>query len=280
LTGVGAGTEAIAVRNWNNLADPSGNFVTAQQFPWFLEPTFASGQGLWTVTGVLGFEDAIDYLATLNEWADNPKNGAAIDWVVNFPTKGYHVDWFNEQIQAAYSRYRTGVPTVDQAVVTSDGNPALVGAPEAIACNNDRTDCAPISVGPASIAPFEYLFGEQGDGDSKVTVTYDLWNSEEGGESIGSTTISPTPPGEISSLRWEANVLQFATEPVLDSPKAVEIDASAKLDGAPNGWTRLEFQANLPLVGFAIKERDLGDPATNYGQAMDNGYIPPVPEVQ
>jgi hypothetical protein len=276
VTGVGAGTEAIAVRDWNTAltTDPSGNFVTAQVFPWFLEPTFASGDGLWTVTGVENFESVISYVATLNEWSDNPSNGAATDWVVNFPTKGYHVDWFNEQIQAALSKYRNGQPNGELAdVVSADGSHDVQEVED---CNDDRTACEPIDevpLPPIDVTPFEELFGVDGDGDSTVQVQYTLYDSAEGSIGIGSTVISPAPPGQIESLRWEANVLQFGTEPVVDSNKPVLVDASVQLDGAVSGWAHVEFKnAALPVVAFTIKERDRGEPGTAYGQAMDNGY--------
>jgi hypothetical protein len=282
-TGTGAGTEAIAVGTGiaGRGTPPSPpaawseqNLVTAQLFPWFLEPTFATPPSLWTVTGATTFEMAITFAGTLNEWADNPTNGAAVDWVINFPTKGFHVDKFNEQIQAAVSKYRNFLNPV--VYDPADINPLTTFE----ACNQDRTVCAEVPGGlPMPLEPFEYLFGQQGDGDSTVTVNYNLYDSEEGGVSAGSTTISPAPPGEIESLRWEANVLQFSTEPVLDSPKAIEIGASAELDGAPNGWALVDFKkakGGLPVVGFAVKERDRGDPATNYGQAMDNGYLAPA----
>jgi hypothetical protein len=287
-TGTGAGTEAIAVgtgvagpnvpADWSTL-----NLVTAQWAPWFLEPTFASTGGLWTVYGVQAFEAAIMFAGTLNEWADNPTNGAAVDWVVNFPTKSFHVDWFNEQIQAAVNRYRTVTPP-NLAVVSTTGGVVGVTDPAAVDCNLDRKLCQQVPgiagvgvLGPVGLPNFQYLFGQQGDGDSKVSTTYNLLDSEETMAILKGTGISPAPPGGLA-LRWETNVLQFATEPVVDSPKAVLLDASAKLDGAPNGWSLVTFdQGALPVVGFAIKERDRGDPATNYGQAMDNGYTLPPP---
>jgi len=148
-TGTGAGTEAIAVRDWWTL-NPQ-NAVTAQEFPWFLEPTFAAVNGLWTVTGVGAFEGNIQFASTLNEWADNPTNGAVVDWVVNFPTKGYHVDQFNEQIQAAVSKYRNAL-----APVVED-SPA--GSGVSTNCDVTRTACSNIAVGPITVNPFEYLFG-------------------------------------------------------------------------------------------------------------------------
>lgn len=82
-------------------------------------------------------------------------------------------------------------------------------------------------------------------------------------------------------------MVQFSlAESVVDSSKPVVVDASGLLSGAVNGWAQLDFTEaydsptapqiyiGLPVVSFAIKERDRGDPGTAYGQAMDNGYIP------
>jgi len=272
LTGVGAGSEAIAVEDW---AAPAANYITAQQFPWFLEPTFASIDGLWTVTGVETFDTAVSSLSTFNEWANNPVNGAATDWVVTFPTKGYHVDKFNQQIQAAVSKYRN---TLTDVVNCSTDLP------------EDRTTCTDTGL-PVPVAPFEELFGVEGNGDSAITVQYDVYDREEGQAviEVTGTTISPAPPPDviIETLRFEANVIQFGSAPVVDSNNPAIVDASGILSGAPNGWARVSFTGaeaagvGLPVTAFAVKERDRGDPGTNYGQAMDNGYelvpVTPVP---
>ena len=270
-TGAGAGSEAIAVSNWS-----TENYVTAQQFPWFLEPTFASGTALWTVTGVAAFERAVAALSTFNEWADNPATGAATDWVVTFPTKAYHVDQFNEQIQAAVSKYRNGLDDV-VACTDSAGDPSNAPA--------DRESCVLAVTSPIPPSPFEHLFGVQGTGDSTITVTYDLFDREEGTTTIETdgTVISPAPPPEITidTLRWEANVIAFAGSSVLGNPNPAVLDASAVLGGAANGWAKVSFtgagQAGLPVAAFAVKVRDQAEASSNYGQAMDNGYEPVTP---
>jgi hypothetical protein len=245
-SGAGAGGEAIAVNDWSDQ-----NLVTAQQFPWFLEPTFASSNGLWTIDGVGAFEEAISATSTFNEWASNPATGAATDWAVTFPTKAYHVDIFPNQIQAAANKYRTGAP---------------------------------------GVAPFEWAFGErtnykQGEGDSVITVQYTVFDREENSEIIETdgTTISPAPPPEvlIESLRFEANVIQFGNASVLGSTSASVVDAVGLLPpgSTPNGWAKVDFveaREGLPVTAFAVKARNQGDPSTTYGQAMGNGYKRPL----
>ena len=265
-TGAGAGGEAISVADWSTL-----NLVTAQQFPWFLEPTFPSpGKGLWTVDGAYldNFEGQIAALSTFNEWANNPSNGAAIDWAVVFPTKAFHVDKFNQQIQAAVSRYRNA------------------GA-DVVSCTNDsaaaRGTCTDLGA-PTTVDPFEYLFGVQGNGDSIITVEYALFDREEGTTTIETdgTTISPAPPPDIviETLRYEANVIQFADASVLGSTSPTIVDAGGLL-GTTTGWAKLSFIGSqgegLPVAAFAVKARTQGEASSNYGQAIENGYERPVP---
>jgi hypothetical protein len=250
-SGAGAGGTAIAVADWSDQ-----NFVTAQQFPWFLEPTFASSDDLWTISGVEAFEEAILATATFNEWASNPATGAATDWAITFPTKAYHVDRFNNQIQAAVSKYRNGLANIT-------------------------------AVSPApGVSPFEYAFGArtnyvEGLGDSPITVQYTVFDREENSEIVETdgTTISPAPPPEvvIETLRFEANVVQFANQSVLGSTSPSVVDAVGLLPpgSTPNGWAKVDFAEAIPVTAFAVKARNQGDPSTAYGQAMDNGYERP-----
>jgi len=255
-TGYGAGSEAIAVEGY-----ATGAFVTAQQFPWFLEPTFATNVDLWTIDPT-AFEQTVLASATMNEWADNPNNGARSDWVVTFPTKAFHVDLFNTQIQAASSRYRNA-----GADVITCPDPAV------------RTGCTPTGT-PIAVAPFEQYFGEttaaDGTGISPITVQWDLYDREEGTVvfETGGTIISPAPPPEveISTLNYEANVVQFSeTGSVMGSNFAAPLDASGALNGATSGWAQVTFAADLPVGAFALRTID----RTMDGQAYDAGYVRP-----
>jgi len=269
-TGAGAGSAAIALGAYST----GVNWVTAQQFPWFLEPTFATDPTttLWTVTGVEEFEPEITWGGTVNEWANNPDTGAQTDWVLTFPTKGYHVDKFNDQIQAAVSKYRNNM--VD--VVDCASNAAA-----------DRGTCIEAATSPTEVFPFEVLFGVDGTGDSRMTVTYNLFDREERTTTIESegTAPSPAPPPEITEemLRYETNVVQFGDTSVLNSSSPAIVNASAALNGAPYGWAQILFANDiggvsygLPVTAFAIKVRTQGEPSSNYGQHMDNGYVPGI----
>ena len=253
-TGTGAGTSAIPVSDWSRT-----NFVTAQQFPWFLEPTFASSLGLWTIEGIEAFEQAITWAETSNEWANNPESGAQVDWVITFPTKAYHADRFNTQIQAAVNRYR-----------------------------NRNVDITANSPAPG-VAPFEWPFGARqgpdGLNDSPITVEYTFFDREEASEVVETdgTTISPAPPQrvEIDTLRFEANVVQFGERSVFSSHNPAKVDPVGLLpeSATPAGWAKVRFvnqnainAGGLPVTAFAIKARTAGEAASSYGQAMENSY--------
>ena len=270
-TGAGAGSTALAVSDW-----AQGNLVTAQEFPWFLEPTFVTNATPWSLNtaALTTFEDAINVESAFNEWASVTSTGAVTEWVLTFPTKAYHVDKFNDQIQAAVSKYRNNL--TDVVTCTSD---AL----------SDRGTCTDDGVVP--LAPFTNLFsvltnGVEPLGDSPVLVTYTFFDREEEGveTTTGDTSISPAPPPEIqeAALRYEANVVQFGPSSALGSNKAAIIDDTLLPVGAVNGWGKVTFGADptapvpLPAVGFAVKVRDQGDPGSAYGQAMDHGYSIPA----
>jgi len=255
-TGYGAGSEAIAIEDWFPRTDTS--YVTAQQFPWFLEPTFATGPtNLWTIDGVTAFEAAVQASATVNEWANNPDNGARTDWVVTFPTKAYHVDRCNDQIQAAVSKYRNGFTDIT-------------------------------ATAPSSVAPFEVAFGaelaDDGTAVSPVTVLWDHFDREEGTAAVASsgTTISPAPPPVFDpiALPYEANVVTFADRSVFGSNFGITSGVADALPFATSGWSRLAFSEafdpttglyGLPVAAFAFRTID----RTLDGQAYVSGYLPP-----
>jgi hypothetical protein len=283
-TGYGAGTEAIAVEDWSTaLEGPS--FVTAQQSPWFLEPTFATNETLWTIN-VDAFEDAISVDSTMNEWADNPTNGARSDWVVTFPTKAFHVDIFNEQIQAASNKFRNDMEPVVECVDSSNQPSDAL---------EDRTTCEPTNE-PITVAPFLYGFGIEADdngdskGDSLINVVWELYDREETKAEFvtDGTGVSPAPPAtaNVAPLPYEANVIQFSGVSVYASNFAQEQAASELLNGAPSGWAKLTFMTSdgtdvtnpddvqaLPGRAFAMRAID----RTLDGQAYQAGYVPEAP---
>lgn len=268
--GIGAGSEAMHL---DNVMASGVSFVTAQNFPWFLEPTIATvPAGLWDPRQIDAVESRMNWSSVVNEWSSNPLNGVLTDWVVNFPTKGYHVDVFCNQMQANNNRWR------------QDGTTA-------VACDATTPSNYDAGVTPAvSIAPFETRWQDtNGDGiaESPIRVRYVIFDREEGSvtEETGGTTPSPAPPAviEIDTLPFETNVLSIggdgAVESALSSEIASQLDAVDLLDSASAfGWLSTDFVGSttgaLPVVGFAMKTRDFGDATLNFGQMMQHAYRP------
>ncbi|HRX60765.1 MAG TPA: hypothetical protein P5260_06025 [Candidatus Competibacter sp.] len=254
--GLAGGGTAVHLAGWG----VGQNLVTAQQYPWFLEPTLPSHAGLWSTSALPTVEAGFNATAVLNEWSNNPKLGVATDWVVAFPTKSYHVDVAPTNIQAG--------------------------------CNNWRTAAGGGAVGACTVplTPFENLFTDK----SNITVTYNLFNREEIPLVIKTdgVTVSPAPPPEvkISTLPYETNVLVIGNSAygdlvsAFDSTVTQVVDIKGQFNGSEPefGWVDLAFSGapaagvGLPAAGMIFKARDFGDPTLNFGQVMDHGYLRPA----
>jgi hypothetical protein len=255
-SGVGAGATAVHLSGWG----VGQNLVTAQQFPWFLEPTKASHAGLWNNSALPEVEAAITASAVINEWSNNPKLGAQTDWVVAFPTKSFRVDRANTNIQAGCNQWRNNTG----------------GGIIAASCEQP-------------VAPFENAFGAPGR--SNITVTYNLFDREERPLEITTdgVTVSPAPPPEITidTLPYETNVLVIgnSTYGPLESAfnsavkQVVDIKGQFAASEPEFGWLNLAFPraGALPAAGLILKVRDFGDPMLNFGQAMEHAYQRPAP---
>jgi hypothetical protein len=297
--GVAGGTEALHLAHVVGAeANASVNMVTAQQFPWFLEPTMATvaSGNIWDTTGLDGYvEIRINATNVINEWSSNPDLGVATDWIVSFPTKGFHVDQFCSQIQANNNRWRYEGAVAGTAALAA-GASQVVGAPlqcasvangDTTLTSNDYSEA--LSVGTSTgvrvatyaptVAPFENRWA---DGKSDITVTYALFDREEGGVTASGTVPSPAPPGELPAMPYETNILAFTStedpNSAASSPNAQPIPASDILSGAPYGWMNLGFGTQspirLPVTGFELKTRTFGSPDMHYGQIQKHGYIP------
>lgn len=254
-SGIGAGATAVHLSGWG----VGQNLVTAQQFPWFLEPTKASHAGLWNNSALGQVEAAITATAVINEWSNNPNLGAQTDWVVAFPTKSFRVDRAPANIQAGCNQWRNN---------TGGG---IIAA-----------DCE------QPVAPFENAFGAPGR--SNITVTYTLYDREETPIVITTdgVTISPAPPPEIriDTLPFETNVLVIGNStygPLVSAfnsavQQVVDINGQFVSSEPEFGWVNLTFPraGALPAAGLILKVRDFGDPALNFGQAMEHAYRRPA----
>jgi hypothetical protein len=308
--GVAGGNAALhfggVIGSYGEVAAP--NLVTAQQYPWFLEPTMATAPSgeLWNAQGLSYLEyGEFNELALLNEWSSNPDLGVATDWIVTFPTKGFHVDQFCDQIQANNNAWRVDGSTV---LACDDKVPAdyAVAPPVNGAATDDsgNTDGTRNPAYPPSLGPFANRWA---DGKSNIVLDYTLYDREEGSQQGSETAPSPAPPTPLPEMPYEANVLAFTSiaDPNRDgfalpegsavaSPNAQQIDASAILSGAPNGWmdvvlpcsddgstdvycytdSNYQSPAGLPVTGFMVKTRTFGTPDMHYGQIQNHGYRP------
>lgn len=254
--GLAAGATANHLSGWG----VGQNLVTAQQFPWFLEPTLASHAGLWNNSAVPAVEAALLASAVINEWSNNPNLGVKTDWVVAFPTKSFRVDRDSRidngyGIQAGCNRWRNNV---GGGVITAD-------------CE-------------LTVAPFEHEFVSPGL--SNITVTYNLYDREERPVVITTdgVTVSPAPPPEVTidTLPYETNVLVIGNSTYGDLVSAFDSNVAQIVDikgqfaaSEPEfGWVNLAFSGSgaLPAVGLILKVRDFGNPTLNFGQAMDHAY--------
>jgi len=260
------------------------NLVTAQQFPYFLEPTIASSDGLWTTTALTALEGGISALSVANEWTENrsePGVTSDAEWVVTFPTKRYHVDEDARNIQSACNQYRNAASGVAPNI-QGDSNGA------AGAAYGGFTPIAKLPAQPQQlagvvcpIAPFTEKFQDGNDGVSNIELEYTFYDREERSAVVAPdvTVPSPFPPGVIDSdnLSFEANVVKIGPNArskasVLGSPNALALSTSG-LPGAETGWLRIDFKgAAFPVAGFMLKTRDFGDPTVNFAQAAEHAY--------
>lgn len=292
LTGAGAGTEALHLDNV--VFDTYGEFetddgtvfysslLTAQEFPWFLEPTIATvgSPGAWDTSGLEGLEERFAWGGIVNEWSSNPTTQALTDWVINFPTKGFHVDQFCNQEQANNNRWRY------------DG--AQFGAP-ALPCFSDNSRQYEVNVDgdvqgrfrTSSVdlpAPYREPFATIFNGSSAQPAFYTVFDREEGSQFASGTQPSPNPPAEQNTLLWETNVVAVGSgTSALSSPQVAfppgVVDAPALLESeATAGWMKMLFSRDgesvaLPAYGFIMKTRGF-DGNQLFGQMMDHGYLP------
>lgn len=276
--GIAAGVESLHIKGFGMQPVNGGfgngeNLVTAQQFPWFLEPTIASTDGLWTMTGLEPLETDIGATNVANEWATNPATGASSEWVVTFPTKRFHTDNDANNVQAACSLWRN----LQAGGGSTGGNTTtLADFPTA----GDSLDIMDANACP--LDPFTNRFQAENNGASAINVSYNIWDREEGTFQVTTdgVTISPAPPPEITidTLIHEANVVKIgrnveALDSVLGSAIARSVETNQLVSDSQVGWAQMDFQGSvLPVTGFMFKQRDFGDASRNFGQATEHAF--------
>ncbi len=292
--GYAAAIEPLHIADWGVAAAPalSDGLVTAQQFPYFFEPTLASTDGLWTTTGLPAVEAGISSASVFNDWVNNPNGDPAAlsEWVLTFPTKAYHVDEDYDNIQAGCSRYRnTTVVAAAGGNDTGVENDNLTGPGQAYSgFSTSPHTIVPREVVPApggaavsdvvtcGLAPFFETFQVANNGQSFVEYGLTVYDREERSLAVqtGGTTQSPNPPSSTSpaSLLYESNVLRIGRNPadlpsVLNSPLTRLGDASLLQGNANFGWARVSFNTALPVTGFMMRVRQFAGSAPDQNDA-------------
>lgn len=226
--GIGAGNGAVAISRFMRLGKGSSgqdgsNLITAQGFPYSLEPTIASGKGIWTVNGLERFEEAINSKSVTNEWGNNPDSGAHLDWAITFPSKAFHVDYTadDDNIYAALNQWRRYIEDGEDSVSSKE---ELVGE---VFEDNATADGAAVSVA---------LTG---------------WDREEA--EVGNPFPSPDGGSKGPVLLGETNIITFADSAALNKSAlsskqfnlnydiAAALKAAGKNLDAKNGWAKLGF---------------------------------------
>ncbi|MDG1945926.1 MAG: hypothetical protein P8J17_16825 [Halioglobus sp.] len=137
--------------------------------------------------------------------------------------------------------------------------------------------------------------------DIPLTVTATVWDREEREIDVteNELVVSPSPviPPTIVNFNQEVNVVQWGTEPVLDSVKNIIIPKPA---GAESGWAEVNVVTTktevgiceytdygvlplptactststpVPLVGFVAWQRNFdATPAANYGRIVEHSF--------
>ncbi|TVR64845.1 MAG: hypothetical protein EA420_04545 [Candidatus Competibacteraceae bacterium] len=277
--GIAAGIESLHIAGWGD----NQNLVTAQQFPWFLEPSLASSDGLWTTEALDDINEGIAAFTVANEWTNNPNTGALSDWVVTFPTKRFQTDEDALNIQAACSVWRNDGS--EGGEVNGEFGDVWDGWPDGATRPNQLAEAECPDLG------FPNVFQDGNDGRADLSVQYDIFDREEGSitVTVDGPVVSPAPPPDVTidNLPYEVNVLKIGRNAAnlpsaLDSLISLAIDTSALASNAESGWLRITYLgdgefAGYPTTGFIFKARDFGNPMLNFGQATEHAYTRELP---
>lgn len=263
-TGRGGGGAAVAIADFmslNTAREQTRSLITAQNFPYFLEPSLASRDGIWTTSGLADVEKAIASSSIVNEWANNPATGAEVDWVVTFPTKGFHVDHEDDEgvtiednIHALNNQWRKGFADLRSSVFlpNTDQNGAAV---DVFVKAYDREDTVDNT---ASVSKLALLGGVN-------LVSFDT--SPLSGQNFVSVFNVDTALGPNVPNGWaELGFITGTKIPAVPPPRHGTIGSSGVSGVGADGMQ------GLPVLGFAFKSRNQGDPAKNYSQVFNHSW--------
>lgn len=212
--------------------------------------------------GAEAVSSVLQHLSVINEYTVESGLNAGTDWVVNFPTKRFHVP-----LESQFP----GQAVVPPFTVLFDDTEARGTSRSAtrLAEGNSSGACEPMS---------PQVFDRE-----EATVT-------------GNLDFSPLPPQGAFALCWEVNVVTFNNTAVLGSQI---LGSNFGLPtGFQNGWMKLSFLAaptaeqeytaghsmssldgdtyfGLPAIGFAVQKYvngNVGGVLSNYGGSFIHKY--------
>jgi len=253
-----------------------GNYDKAP-YGWWLTP-FGMWWGVYArpvdaVTALLMRSDAV------NEWAYNPNTGASTDLVMTAPTKNWYTDWYNVYKNNVHL---VGISPILEEVVQKTN----VGWP-----------------------PFGNQFVTLGSSCDEVGMGF--WNNDELAKAYHQVP-SPTPTIDLcweTNVVYTGERSILGTEVGQQFDVRSLFGDSVPENQTYNGWLDLKMtmephnyhpaipwlnftlpnwygeigarfipwdevvQVGMPYLGFAYKERDLGNPNVSYGSIADHSYI-------
>ena len=226
----------------------------------------------------------------INDWSGAVRDLFTVDtdWVVTTPGQYLMTN------QAAY------IDAIEEQGDGGDPRNALTGSVRCIAGTLDSTS-------PGGPNAYVASTGANCDfRDIPLTVTATVYDREEGVIDVteDELVVSPSPviPPTIVNFNQEVNVVQWGTEPVLDSVKNIIIPTPT---GAESGWAEVNVVTTktevgiceyddygdlplpvtctstdtpVPLVGFVAWQRNFdASPAANYGRIIEHSYADDAP---
>jgi hypothetical protein len=300
-TGIEFGNDAVHIADFLDGASMTNQQVgiNAGDLQGFDHPDLDGGAPTSDIEGFAGaatvgayepLRNALGADQVINDWsgAVNDLFTVDTDWVVTTPGQYLMTN------QAAY------IDAIEETTDGADPADALTGT---LRCTGgilpSNTDVTGLSV---EVNPYVPATGANCDfRDIPLTVTATVYDREEGEIDVteDELVVSPSPviPPQIVNFNQEVNVVQWGTEPVLDSVKNIIIP---KPTGAEAGWAEVnvvttktevgicEFDdygtlplpvtcdvtsTPVPLVGFVAWQRNFdATPAANYGRIVEHSF--------
>jgi hypothetical protein len=182
----------------------------------------------------------------INEWSRRTNAAAgwvtSTDWVITFPTKNFYVDNDITNPFAGRNGLRGNAVTAD-----------------------------------ASPAPFTQMFVNSAvsptlrNGQSCDQIQFAIRDREE-----DLSTGAGFSPGSVARLCYEANVLTFEEDDLLNSPAPLNGSINNYPAGYLYGWLNVALPTALPVVGFSIITRDDANALLSEAGLTDHSYVRPA----